>query len=58
VGRRRRAAFELFPGGDAARARGRRLEPLALLYLAPRPDDLEDADALLAEIESLEPPPT
>jgi len=31
-------------------------EPLALLYRHLAPDDLEDADALLAEIESLEPP--
>jgi len=32
------------------------LEPLASLYLHLDPDDLEDADALLEEIESLEPP--
>src|SRR4051812_45368486 len=32
------------------------LEPLAVLYAAFDPDDLEDADALLAEIETLEPP--
>lgn len=32
------------------------LEPLALLYAYLEPDDLEDADALLAEIETLEPP--
>lgn len=31
-------------------------EPLALLYRHLDPDDLEDADELLAEIESLEPP--
>ena len=31
-------------------------EPLALLYRHLDPDDLEDADDLLAEIESLEPP--
>lgn len=31
-------------------------EPLALVYRHFAPDDLEDADALLAEIESLEPP--
>lgn len=31
-------------------------EPLALLYRHLDPDDLEDADALLEEIESLEPP--
>jgi uncharacterized protein len=32
------------------------LEPLAVLYRSFDPDDLEDADALLAMIESLEPP--
>lgn len=32
------------------------LEPLALLYRHLEPDDLEDADELLAEIEALEPP--
>ncbi len=31
-------------------------EPLALLYRHLDPDDLEDADALLAEIDTLEPP--
>ena len=31
-------------------------EPLALLYRHLAPDDLEDADELLAEIEQLEPP--
>ena len=31
-------------------------EPLALLYRHLDPDDLEDADELLEEIESLEPP--
>jgi uncharacterized protein len=31
-------------------------EPLALLYRHLDPDDLEDADALIEEIESLEPP--
>jgi len=31
-------------------------EPLAQLYMHLDPDDLEDADALLEEIESLEPP--
>lgn len=31
-------------------------EPLALLYRHLEPDDLEDADALIEEIESLEPP--
>lgn len=32
------------------------LEPLAAIYLHLDPDDLEDADALLEEIEALEPP--
>ncbi|HEV6967233.1 MULTISPECIES: YecA family protein [Roseateles] len=32
------------------------LEPLAAIYMHLDPDDLEDADALLEEIESLEPP--
>ena len=32
------------------------LEPLAALYMHLDPDDLEDADDLLEEIESLEPP--
>ena len=32
------------------------LEPLAVLYAAFDPEDLEDADDLLAEIETLEPP--
>lgn len=32
------------------------VEPLALLYLHLDPEDLEDADALLAVIETLEPP--
>jgi len=31
-------------------------EPLALLYRHLSPDDLEDADELLEEIETLEPP--
>ena len=31
-------------------------EPLALVYRHLDPDDLEDADELLEEIESLEPP--
>lgn len=48
-------AMELFPGlmclPDAAT-----LEPLALLYMHLDPDDLEDADALIAEIETIEPP--
>ena len=48
-------AVELFPAlmqRDAAAL----TEPLALLYRHLEPDDLEDADALLEEIESLEPP--
>lgn len=48
-------AVELFPGlmqmDEAALT-----EPLALLYRHLDADDLEDADALLAEIETLEPP--
>jgi uncharacterized protein len=49
------AALETFPGllgADEAALTG----PLALLYRHLDADDLEDADALLAEIESLEPP--
>lgn len=49
------AAMELFPallGGDARAL----TEPLALLYRHLDADDLEDADELLAEIESMEPP--
>ena len=34
------------------------IEPLATLYRHLDPDDLEDADALLAEIETLAPPET
>ena len=34
------------------------LEPLALIYAAFDPDDLEDSDALLGMIETLEPPAT
>jgi uncharacterized protein len=48
-------ALELFPAlmrlPDAEL-----MEPLATLYAHLDPDDLEDADALLAEIETLEPP--
>jgi uncharacterized protein len=49
------AAMEHFPallerGGNAV------IEPLALLYRHLDPADLEDADDLLAEIETLEPP--
>ena len=49
------AALETFPallGADEAALIG----PLALLYRHLGADDLEDADALLAEIETLEPP--
>lgn len=48
-------AFELFPAalrGDAAAL----TEPLALLYRHLDAEDLEDAEELLEEIESLEPP--
>jgi uncharacterized protein len=50
------AALDLFPGlmqaDDPAL-----IEPLAILYAHFDPDDLEDADALLEVIETLEPPP-
>ncbi len=42
----------LSQSGDAASL----IEPLALVYRHLEPDDLEDADELLAEIETLEPP--
>jgi uncharacterized protein len=48
-------ALELFPAlmqCDAASL----IEPLALIYRHLDPDDLEEADALVEEIESLEPP--
>ena len=48
-------ALELFPELMALDAR-QLTEPLALVYRHLAPDDLEDADDLLAEIESLEPP--
>ena len=48
-------AFELFPG-TMQLAPETTLEPLALLDQHLDPDDLEDADELLAEIESIEPP--
>jgi len=48
-------ALELFPELMALDAQ-RLTEPLALVYRHLAPDDLEDADELLAEIESLEPP--
>ena len=49
------AAMELFPALMDMDSQDS-LEPLAVLYAAFDPDDLEDADALLAEIETLEPP--
>ena len=48
-------ALELFPGLMALDADAL-TEPLALLYRHLDADDLEDADDLLAEIETLEPP--
>jgi uncharacterized protein len=48
-------ALELFPGLMALDAEAL-TEPLALLYRHLDADDLEDADDLLAEIETLEPP--
>lgn len=49
------AAMDAFPGlmamSDTAL-----VEPLALLFMHFDPDDLEDADALLEVIETLEPP--
>ena len=48
-------ALETFPGLMALDARAL-LEPLALVYRHLDADDLEDADELLAEIESMEPP--
>lgn len=49
------AAMDLFPGLMAMDHPGL-TEPLALIYAAFDPDDLEDADELLAVIETLEPP--
>jgi uncharacterized protein len=48
-------AMELFPG-LLREASAAVLEPLALIYRHLDPDDLEDADELLALIEALEPP--
>ena len=48
-------ALEHFPALMAGDAKAL-TEPLALLYRHLAPDDLEDAEDLLAEIESLEPP--
>ena len=50
------AAMESFPELLAVDDDPAVIEPLALIYRHLDPDDLEDADALLAEIESLEPP--
>lgn len=50
-------AMERFPGLMACEPE-RVLEPLAVLYAAFDPEDLEDAEALLEEIETLEPPAT
>ncbi len=50
------AAMESFPDLLAVDDDPAVIEPLALIYRHLDPDDLEDADALLAEIESLEPP--
>lgn len=49
------AAVEAFPE-LLARHEPELLEPLATLYRHFDPEDLEDADELLAEIETLEPP--
>lgn len=51
------AAMDHFPGLMALDHPGL-LEPLAVLYAAFDPEDLEDADELLALIETLEPPST
>src|ERR1700710_3075410 len=51
------AAMELFPALMNMNAPDA-LEPMAVLYAAFDPEDLEDADDLLAEIETLEPPST
>ena len=48
-------AFEMFPGVMEL-PEASTLEPLALLYRHLDADDLEEADSLLAEIETLEPP--
>ena len=48
-------ALELFPDLMALDPQAL-TEPLALVYRHLAPDDLEDADELIAEIESLEPP--
>lgn len=48
-------AADVFPGLMGL-DEGQLMEPLAQLYMHLDPEDLEDADALLEEIESLEPP--
>lgn len=48
-------ALELFPG-ILGRDANLLNEPLALLYRHLAPDDLEDADDLIEQIEALEPP--
>jgi uncharacterized protein len=50
-------ALEHFPGLEALRDPDA-LEPMAVLYAAFDPEDLEDADELLEVIETLEPPAT
>lgn len=50
-------AMELYPQAMQA-DEADLLEPLALIYQHLDADELEDADALLAEIETLEPPTT
>ncbi|HEX4510227.1 MAG TPA: YecA family protein [Burkholderiaceae bacterium] len=49
------AAMELFPALMQMNA-PEALEPMAVLYAAFDAEDLEDADELIAEIETLEPP--
>ncbi|MBS0446638.1 MAG: YecA family protein [Proteobacteria bacterium] len=49
-------ALELFPRLLEQADQALLTEPLALLYRHLEPDDLEDADELLAEIDQLEPP--
>jgi uncharacterized protein len=49
------AAMELFPALMALDAPDL-VEPLALLFMHFDPEDLEDADALIAVIQTLEPP--
>jgi uncharacterized protein len=50
------AAMDLFPAALSRVADAGAQEVLALLYRHFDPDDLEDADALLALIDTLEPP--